>query len=87
MHPHFFLLNLIWKVSKAFIFMQVSETKKEIASEWSNNDKPGEAERTIIYSPNISLIKKKKDIAKLHFQMVNALRHHKNLDARRVSNK
>lgn len=33
MHPHFFLLNLTWKVSKAFIFMQVSETKKEIASE------------------------------------------------------
>ena len=31
--PHFFLLNLIWKVSKAFIFMQVSQTKKTTASE------------------------------------------------------
>lgn len=56
MCPHFFLLSLLWKIFKAFIFTQVSETKGVIASEWSNNDKPCEAERTIIYTPNVILI-------------------------------
>lgn len=56
MHAHFFLQNLIWKVSKASIFMQVSENKEAVVSEWSNNDKTYEAGKAIIYLPNISLI-------------------------------
>lgn len=55
--------------------MRVSETKEAIASEWRNNGKPYEAERTIIYPPNISLIFfLKQGTAKLSFQMDCALR-------------
>lgn len=38
--------------------MQFSETKETIASEWSNNDKPYEAEKAIINPSNVSLILK-----------------------------